>query len=130
MSVGMGNKGGKEVRSFSVMIERILVLSFVITLAVEMIAGWLWGIRSKSGIYVIFLVNLITNPLLVTAKICCSVFLPIETVKLLMFLAEICAVWPAEGFLYSKRLYGCRHPYLFAAAANVLSYGAGILLSR
>lgn len=106
-------------------ILNILLFSFAMTLILELIMGWLWGIREKDGIYVIFLVNLITNPPLVLGKICFSLFLPRETVGYLVLAAEG-GIWILEGFLYHKRLKSCRHPYLFAAAANVLSYGAGV----
>lgn len=108
------------------MIIKILLVSFAITLLTELLCGWLWGIRSRNGMFVICLVNLMTNPPLVMGKICCSLLLPGETAGNVILAAEV-LICLLEGFAYQKRLGDCRHPYWFAAAANGLSYGIGLL---
>lgn len=110
------------------MILKTLLTSFLLTIFTELIVGWLWKIRNRDGWYVILLVNLITNPVLVMARIWGYYFFSPMILQWMTVFLEI-VIWYLEGFLYSKKLNCCRHPYLLAITANAASYGCGLLIN-
>ena len=110
------------------MMIKMLLTSFLLTFVIEWGIGLLWKIREKSDWYVIFLANLITNPILVMVQIWGHFFLEKKTLSLLIFFLE-CIAWILEGLIYHKKMKNCRFPYGYAVAANLLSYSAGWLIS-
>lgn len=107
---------------------KTLLSSFFITMLAELTVTWLWKIREKNEWYVIFLVNLITNPVLVMIRIWGYYLLSPEVLQGMILFLEILILF-LEGFLYSRRLYTCRHPYLLSAAVNAASFGTGLILN-
>lgn len=94
-----------------------LGISLGLTLLFEGVFGWVWGLRRRD-LYLLFLVNLLTNPVVVfTNAITGAVLLP-----------EVWAV-VTEGWLYARLSDHIQKPWAFAIAVNVFSYCSGVLLS-
>jgi hypothetical protein len=80
----------------------------------------------KKDLFLVVLVNVLTNPLVVLLYWLTVLYTEWNTAIVLMSL-ELFAVF-TEGFYYKK--YGnsfCR-PYLFSIAANIFSFGTGVLI--
>ena len=105
-----------------------LVVSFLITVAVELAVGWLLGLRDRRSLVIIFLVNVVTNPVVVFLLNVEYLYgLPVGRIPLTLFL-EVSAVI-VEALLYRISLKTERNPFLIALILNFASYGAGILIN-
>lgn len=93
-----------------------LVISFLLTLSIEGIYGYLWGLRGKD-LYLLFLVNLLTNPAVVL----------INAMTGAVFLPELTAVL-VEGALYRFLGEKVSYPWLFSLSVNVFSYSLGCVI--
>jgi len=84
------------------------------------------GQRNKKDLLLLLLVNIITNPLVVLVYWLALLYSAWNAVTIKIPL-EVFAVL-IEGRYYQK--YGCdfKRPYLFSLAANMFSYGAGLLI--
>ena len=109
-----------------------LALSLLLTLALELgffaLAGRLFTGRSKrckKDFLLVALANVLTNPAVVLLYWLAALYADINAAVVLAPL-ELSAIF-AEGFCY-KKYGGFRRPYLFSAAANIFSFGAGLLL--
>lgn len=104
------------------LLVRSLIISLSLTLVLELLFAWFWGVRKK-GLVLVILMNILTNPAVVTLHfIALSLlgwrgFLPVLILELAAFVTE--------GFC-------CRdvisRPWLFAFCINLFSYGMGELL--
>ncbi len=102
-------------------------VSFALTLLFEFPIAILFRLRWRE-LSLFFLVNILTNPAAVYLNLlfrsvfpACSAFLwqiPIEAAVIL-----------AEGFVYLRYSRSLRFPWIFAAAANVLSYALGLIIT-
>ena len=106
---------------------RSLLCSLTLTLALELGAALLLGVRARKDLLLIFLVNVLTNPPLV---------LTLDLVYLaqgmppwyLIAALELSAVG-VEALLFRRRLLYARiSPLLLSFLLNALSYFGGLLL--
>lgn len=102
-----------------------LAVSLLLTLALEELFALVWGLRGRD-LYLLLLLNLLTNPLAVTGHflLCRCWGLP-----------QLAVVPVLEGLVVLVEGYGCRtlgqrvsHPWRFALLVNLFSYGSGVLL--
>lgn len=93
------------------------MISLGLTLLLEIPFAYWWGLRSRHDVELAFLVNVLTNPVVVLFN---AAGVPI-------LLLEAAAVG-VEGFLYRSCGKGVRRPMLLALCANVFSFVAGELL--
>lgn len=99
-----------------------LAVSLGLTLALELAFAWVWGVRGR-GLTLVVLMNLLTNPAVVTLH-WVSVHrlgLPSWPVTAILELAAVVA----EGFCCRGVL---RRPWVFAFLINLFSFSAGALL--
>lgn len=103
----------------------VMGISFILTIAVEIVFALAAGIRTRKDILLVFLANLLTNP----------------AVVLLYYLAVYYTVWPpvlvklpleisavlAEACCYKAYGMDIRRPFLFSLGANLISFSVGIL---
>lgn len=89
-------------------------ISLALTLAIELPAAFLWGLRGRQ-LAVVALANVMTNPLAVALSWVGLPQIPIEI-----------AVVLAEGFTY--RSFFEKRPVLLAVASNALSWGIGLMM--
>ena len=99
-----------------------LAVSLGLTLALELAFAWVWGVRGH-GLTLVVLMNLLTNPAVVTLH-WVSVHrlgLPSWPVTAILELAAVVA----EGFCCRGVI---RRPWVFAFLINLFSFSAGALL--
>ena len=99
--------------------------SLALTLAVEL--GFALICRYRGPVLaLVALVNVLTNPLVVQAALLWRYYaLPGYAAAIAAL--ELLAVW-LEGLIYQKSRLGISRPDVFSLAANVLSFGLGLLL--
>lgn len=99
-----------------------LLISLVLTLALELLFALVWGVR-KRGLVLVLLMNILTNPTVVLLHFFCIAFLG-WTGFFPVLILELAAI-VVEAF--------CCHgvvpkPWLFAFCINLFSYTMGELL--
>lgn len=115
------------------LIEMFLV-SLLLTLVLEFIVAWCYGLRTGKAMILVLLVNVLTNPLAVLINWLCGVHLPeIAGVgKWIFQLAIECMVVFGEAWIYrsfQKELPQIRRPFLLSFFANAASWLCGVLLN-
>lgn len=105
----------------------ILVVSLVLTLIFEAAFAYIWGLRGEKEFKLVFLVNLLTNPIVSVLHYLTSVYLP-AALGIMTILLESCAV-TAEWLCYREYSAQQKHPFLFALSANLFSYGLGCIIN-
>ena len=111
------------------MIEALLfslTVSLGLTLAIESGFFFLIGKRGKKDLLLLVLVNVLTNPIVVLSYWLISSYTVWDT-YIALFLLEAFAVL-AEGCYYKKYGKDFPRPFLFALAANLVSFWAGVLI--
>jgi len=103
-----------------------LVVSLVLTIALEVGFFLLTGKRDKKDMLLVVLVNVLTNPIVVLLYMLASLYTDWNLIWVLIPL-EIFAIW-VEGYCYNKYGRGFKRPYIFSAAANMFSYWIGVLI--
>ena len=103
-----------------------LAISLILTLVLEAGFFLLIGLRNKKDLLLLLLVNIITNPVVVLTYWLVVLYTKWDAVMIIMPLEALAVL--IEGRYYKK--YGCdfKRPYLFSLAANIFSYGAGLLI--
>ena len=115
------------------LIEMFLV-SLLLTLALEFIVAWCYGLRSGKAMMLVLLVNVLTNPLAVLINWLCGVYLPeIAGVGKWIFQLVIeCVVVFGEAWIYrsfQKEIPQLKRPFCLAFVANAVSWLCGVLLN-
>jgi len=103
-----------------------LALSLVSTIVLEIAFFLMVGKRNKKDLGLLVLVNLITNPVVVSSYWLVALYTRWSPVIMVAVL-ELFAVL-TEGFFYKKKGQSFRRPYLFSVAANLFSFGIGVLV--
>ena len=111
--------------ALSLFLTIVLELGFFILVG-KLFSGTLFtGKREKKDYLLVVLVNVLTNPLVVLSY-WLTVLYTNWPAPLVLIPLELFAIL-AEGFYYKK--YGAfSRPYLFSTAANVFSFGTGLLI--
>lgn len=105
-----------------------VLLALFVTEAAELLTAAVMGIRKVYDLRVVFLVNMMTNPLISALYLIGGVFTG-QKLKYLLFAAEI-LVWISEGWVYKKCLEEKSFPLLLSGAANLMSLLCGYLVGR
>ena len=106
-----------------------LIGPLVLTVAAESVAAFIIGVRGRRQFIVIFVMNLITNPLINLALRCLRSRADIGGMMyyVIVFLFEMIVVW-AEGKIigrfFSRRIMD---PYLLSFCLNLSSFTAGMI---
>ncbi len=109
----------------------IMIRCLLLTIVIECIIGYIIGVRDKKDILNITLVNIITNPIVVSIPIyvmvkCQSIDARYKTLLVLEILAFL-----TEGFIYSKVLkYKKINPFLVSLILNLGSYFIGEVINK
>ena len=104
-----------------------LFLTIVLEIGFFVITGKLFTIkRDKKDFLLVILVNILTNPVVVLLYWLTALYTNWNTVIVLIPL-ELFAVF-TEGYYYKKYGSNFRRPYLFSTAANIFSFGTGVLI--
>ena len=105
-----------------------LIISLILTLIVEIGFFYIIGKRNKKDLLLVVLVNILTNPSIVSIYWILTLYTSINQI-MIKILLEFSAVI-AEGYYYRKYGMDFKRPYLFSFAANSISFGTGILLQQ
>ena len=103
-----------------------MAVSLALTLALESGYYLLTCKRNKKDLLLVLLVNLLTNPAVVLIYWLVALYTSWNTYLVLIPL-EVSAIL-IEGRYYQTYGRGFKHPYRFSLAANVFSYGVGVLI--
>lgn len=110
-----------------VWIFETLAYSLGATLVLELLFTFVAGVRNKKDIALVVLVNVLTNPFVVSMFYVNYCYFRWNQVLVIAVL-EVGAV-VAEGFCYKWYGNKIKHPFLLSIGANVFSYFTGLLLS-
>jgi hypothetical protein len=102
--------------------------ALVLTMAVEVIIAWFWGIRGKAGLAAVLLINLITNPALNFLILLNSYLGIINHTAIFTLRLEILVVlieW--KLLVYALRLNN-KKALALSLGMNAASYLAGLLI--
>ena len=109
---------------------KIIIISLFSTTLIEVICSYLFKIRNKKDIINIILVNIMTNPLLVTILIYINIMFGLKYRNILVYPLEILVVL-IEGLVYKKYLsYKKINPFVLSLVLNSLSYILGLLINN
>lgn len=99
----------------------MFAISLGLTLVIELGVSLLLGMRTGRQILLVMLVNILTNP---AAVLLCWLGAPQIPIEI--------AVVAVEGGIYhcfsKEERWNMTHPVLLAAALNIISYSAGLLI--
>ena len=99
-----------------------LVVSLTLTLLLEGLFGFIWGVKGRRDRRLLVLVNVITNPIVVLLHHCVS------NAWYATAILEVSAVL-AEWLAYRKWGRTTRPAFLFSLCANCFSYFCGVLIN-
>lgn len=99
-----------------------LGISLFLTLVLEGLFGLIWGVKGKRDWLLLLIVNVVTNPIVVTLHYCVS---GAWAFTLVLEAAAVTAEWLA----YRKWGRTTRPAFLFALCANCFSYFSGLLIN-
>lgn len=107
-----------------------LITSLLLTLIFESAAAFVIGFRTKKDFLLLFLVNLVTNPVVGITLDCIFYFRPTLLRWYTILLLELAAT-AAEALLYRRRL-DCKKlsPLLISILCNAVSYTGGLLYDK
>lgn len=109
---------------------KILFISLISTIIIEILLSIMIGIRNKKDILNIFLVNILTNPLLVSLSLYINIRHGVMAKNYLIIPLELLVVL-TEGFIYKKYLHFKKiNPYLLSFILNLCSFGIGEILNK
>ena len=99
-----------------------LGISLALTLILESIFALIWGIKGRRDWLLLLLVNVITNPIVVTLHYCVS------SRWIFVLILEVSAVL-AEWLAYRRWGKTTRPAFLLSLCANCFSYFSGLLIN-
>lgn len=105
-----------------------LAASLGLTLLLETGLFLLTGKRDRRDLLLVMLVNVLTNPVVVLLYWLAALYTGWNRAAVTAVL-ELCAV-AVEARYYKIYARAIPHPLRFAVAANIVSFGAGLLLQR
>ena len=109
----------------------IMIKCLLCTIIIECIIGIIIGIRSKKDILNVILVNVITNPIVVSLPIYVMIKTSSITNRIRTLLVLEILVVLLEGFIYSKVLkYKKHNPYFISLILNLGSYIIGEVINK
>ena len=104
-----------------------LVRSLLVTELLEIGAAALFPERNRRDFLLVFLVNIITNPVVVYLDFWLRFRMP--SVVMWICIAEF-TVWLTESLIFRKFLTGKQNPFLYSLVLNSASYFGGMLIQR
>ena len=107
-----------------------MLRGLICTLLIEICFSLLLGVRKKSDLLIVALVNLMTNPLVVSLGFTAGFFFG-STVRIICMVFLELSAFAAEGFVYKKTLdYKKINPFLLSLLLNTASYLSGLLINK
>lgn len=108
---------------------KVMCVSLVSTIIIELVLALILGLKNKKDIMNVILVNILTNPLVVSIAFFINLRCGLVSKKIAMIFLELFA-FLIEGFVYNKCLnYKKINGYLVSLILNGISYSIGILIN-
>lgn len=103
----------------------IMLKCLVLTCIIELVAGLIIGIKDKKDLLNIFLVNVMTNPIVVSVPVYINIRYGLFQRNIILYTLEILTVI-VEGLVYKKFLkYNKINSFVISLILNIASYGIG-----
>ena len=113
-----------KINSLPYIMTECLILTIIIEVGIAIILGY-----RKKDLVNILLVNIITNPIVVTIPLYINVNYGLSKRNITLLMLEILTVF-AEGFIYKLYLKNKKiNPYLLSLILNVSSYLIGVVIN-
>lgn len=109
-------------------IVKSLIICLVCTIIIEVFVAFLLKVRDKKDLINVILVNVLTNPLVVSISLYVHVCYGYFYYRICIILLEI-LVLIVEGAIYKRVLKRKFNPYLLSFLLNVSSYGLGLIIN-
>ena len=107
----------------------IMVKCLILTILIEVILAFILGIR-KGDTLIVILVNIMTNPLVVSLPIFMLVRFGTTYRIITLVILELLTIF-VEGLVYSKTLnFKKINPYILSLILNIVSYGLGEIINH
>ncbi len=104
-----------------------LAYSLFITEILEAAAAACFPQRNKRDFLLVFLVNIITNPVIVYLDF----WFHFKVASAVLWIAMLeFAVWLSESLIYKKCLTGRQNPFLYSLILNAVSYFGGMFIDK
>ena len=108
----------------------VMIKCLLITIIIEIIFALLLKIRDKKDILNILLVNIVTNPLVVSVPVLFNVVYGLFERNICLLILEILAVL-LEGIVYKKYLnFKKINPFILSILLNLSSYLVGEIINN
>ena len=108
----------------------IMIKCLLITIVIEIIVALLLKIKDKKDILNIILVNIVTNPLVVSVPVLFNVVYGLFERNICLLILEIFAVL-LEGIIYKKYLnFKKINPFILSMLLNLSSYLVGEIINN
>ena len=103
-------------------LPKIMIECLLLTIIFELTVSIIIGVRNKKDILNIILVNILTNPLVVTIPVYFNVKYGLLERNISLYILEIITVI-TEGYIYKKVLnYKKINPFVISLVLNLSSY--------
>lgn len=110
-------------------IFKIMIVSLFSTIIIEVTCALLLGIKNKKDLINVLLVNILTNPLVVSISFFVYLRYGLFSKRIAMLFLELGA-FLIEGFTYCKcLLYKKYNGFVVSFLLNLISYSLGILVN-
>ena len=110
-------------------LPRIILYSLIITIIIECLIGLIFGFRKKDLLN-IFLVNILTNPLLNAITGSVNYYFGLKVRTIVLIILEIIVVI-TEGYIYQKYFERRKiNPYIVSLILNISSFGLGMIINN
>lgn len=107
----------------------IMVRCLILTVLIECGLAFLFGIRKKSDMLPVLLINVVTNPIVVVSSALVNFYLGSQATTVFKIIIEI-TVFLVEGLTYFKLLdFKKINPFLLSLLLNMASYFSGVIIN-
>lgn len=107
-----------------------MIKCLICTIFIEIVIGLIIGIKNKKDLLNILLVNILTNPLVVTIPIYVLVKYGYNYQIISLIILEVLTVI-VEGYIYLKTLkYKKINPFIISLILNLSSYVIGEIINK
>ena len=107
----------------------IMLYCLACTVVLECVTAFLLGRRQIKALLTVALVNVITNPIVVSVSFFIRISMGRDKYFVSLIILEIIAVF-AEGLIYRFALKGKLNPFLFSLILNALSFFIGEIINK
>lgn len=109
-------------------IFKYMLISLCLTIIIEVTISLILKVRNKKDILLIVLVNLMTNPLVVSISFITNILHGLKMYYIVIVILEILAIL-IEGLVYKKYLnYKKINPFVLSLILNLISYLSGFIV--